>query len=301
MSAPRFDTYLAIDWSASTVPKTGADSLWIAIASRDGAGRLRVRLHNPATRHAARNLLCQALRAVARHNRRTLVTIDVNLGFPEGFAAMLGVADWASLWDHITPLLEDHPDNSNNRFAVAAALNAQASGRAFPFWGCPARQAGPYLQPKRPTGYGPHIPQWRLTEQRVRAGHPVWKLYTTGSVGGQTLTAVPVLRRLRHDPVLAAASVLWPFETGLTAPPDRPVVWAETYFSLIPPEPRPGEPKDAGQVRAFVRALDRWDRDGALRTLFEGAPSLNAAERDIVVREEGWVLGVTGPVLKPAW
>ena len=51
-----FDTFVMVDWSAASVPRTGRDSIWICWI--DAAGE---RLVNPATRHAAKTLLAEWL------------------------------------------------------------------------------------------------------------------------------------------------------------------------------------------------------------------------------------------------
>jgi hypothetical protein len=63
---------------------------------------------------------------------------------------------------------------------------------------------------------------------RLRRLQPGWKLLGTGSAGSQALTGIPVVRRLRDDPLLAARAQVWPFETGL-----RPLGRAETSGRLI--------------------------------------------------------------------
>ena len=47
-----FDTFVMVDWSAATVPRTGRDSIWICWHAKDGE-----RLENPPTRHAAKSIL----------------------------------------------------------------------------------------------------------------------------------------------------------------------------------------------------------------------------------------------------
>jgi hypothetical protein len=48
---------------------------------------------------------------------------------------------------------------------------------------------------------------------------------------------------------------------------------------------------DAAQVRLTAGALARLDAAGGLVPLFRGALDLGAAERALVAREEGWILG----------
>src|SRR5262249_4438362 len=209
------------------------------------------------------------------------------------------------IWDTIAGLLRDDERNLTNRFAVAAELNRRISGGAFPFWGCPSRQAGPWLAmrpQRRAEAEGRH--ERRLSGHRLRRLRPGWKLAGTGSAGSQALTGIPVVRRLRDDPDLAASARVWPFETGLRAPGRHDgrgrIVFAEVYPSLLPPVAEPGEVKDAAQVRAIARHFAALDAHGALAAVFAGDPALSAAERALVEREEGWVLGIVGgPETRP--
>ena len=46
---PVFDGYVAVDWSANARPKSGRDSIWIAVCDTDGPPQCE----NPRTREAA--------------------------------------------------------------------------------------------------------------------------------------------------------------------------------------------------------------------------------------------------------
>ena len=88
-----------------------------------------------------------------------------------------------------------------------------------------------------------------LSQARARGAQPksCWQLNGAGAVGGQVLTGIPTVARLRG--ALDGAAQVWPFETGLAAP-DAAVVFAEIYPSLVPLDPAPEEVKDAAQVCA---------------------------------------------------
>src|SRR5216683_690141 len=139
-----FDTFVMVDWSAATVPRTGRDSIWICW--RDATGE---RLVNPATRHAAKSLLSDWLTTAMSQNARVLIGFDFPFGYPAGFAARLGLSGlpWRAVWDEIARLLHDDEHNANNRFDVADGLNQRVSGGLFPFWGCPLASARAYLGP----------------------------------------------------------------------------------------------------------------------------------------------------------
>lgn len=290
-----FDTFAMVDWSAASTPKQGRDSIWICWRGPRGE-----RLANPPTRHVARTLLGELLAEALGRDERVLIGFDFPFGYPAGLAARLGLAGppWRALWDEIARLVEDGPDNRNNRFDVAARLNERISGGPFPFWGCPAGRAGPFLAPTHPGRYGAHgLAERRLIDARayMPGAQPCWKLCYTGSVGGQALTGLPVVRALRDDPRWREEARVWPLETGLTVPEDARAVFAEIYPSLWRVAPEPGEPKDRAQVREVVRFLCARREAGNLSALFAGDPHLTAEERRQIETEEAWTLGVTAP------
>jgi precorrin-8X/cobalt-precorrin-8 methylmutase len=310
-TAPLFDAYVMVDWSAAAVPRLGRDSIWLChltskspLWEREGEGAApensALTVENLATRRAARDRLLTLLRAHGVAGRAVLAGFDFAFGYPSGLAQRLALADppWQAMWTLLAEQVKDAADNDNNRFAVGAALNQRISGGAGPFWGCPAKQAGPCLEA---THHHRHdtlgLAERRLADARIRGPQPVWKLYYTGSVGGQALTGIPVLRWLRHHPDLAAATRVWPFETGLRPLRRRDtagrIVLAEIYPSLVEPTPRRGEVKDAGQVRAIARHFAELDAAGALAPLFGGDTTLDDEQRRRVEREESWILGVT--------
>ncbi|MDX2102169.1 MAG: cobalamin biosynthesis protein CbiG, partial [Alphaproteobacteria bacterium] len=280
---PRFDAVVTVDWSAAAKPTTGADSIWLAAVGRDGwAG-----LVNPPTRGAAMATLRHWLARCLERRQRVLVACDFPLGFPRGTAQALGLTGgegaWLALWRRLArDLVDDDATNHNNRFAVASAWNA-ALGPAF--WGCPPAAAGTHLNPRKPA-HRP-LPDRRLVEERMPTAQSVWKLYTTGSVGSQALTGMARLLALKD--YFGNNLSVWPFETSWSAG-TTPVVVAEMYPSLHPAEVLPGLPRDAGQAVAMARWL--IDADPAV---FQGEPGLQPAEDAAVRREEGWVLGVSGP------
>jgi precorrin-8X/cobalt-precorrin-8 methylmutase len=286
-----FDTFVMVDWSAATVPRSGRDSIWICWHAPNGE-----RLANPATRHAAKSLLGEWL-AAARSDR-VLLGFDFPFGYPKGFAARLGLPGppWRAVWDEIAGLIKDDENNANNRFDVAAAFNERISGGQFPFWGCPAVPPRACLGPRHHRGHEQNgLAERRLIDEYMRGAQPCWKLLGAGSVGGQVLTGLPVVRALRDDPRWRDCARIWPYETGLRPPADGAVVMAEVYPSLWAVSPMDGEPKDAAQVRAVSRFFAERDRAGELAALFAGDPGLTRAQRQLVETEEAWTLGVTAP------
>lgn len=296
--APLFDAYLMVDWSAAAVPRTGKDSIWIGELRREGGGLRQEPPLNPATRLEARDHLLRLLAGNLASGLSTLVGFDFPFGYPQGFAARLGLENpaWRSIWRLLTERIEEGGQNANNRFDVAAALNRQISGGPGPFWGCPADRQTPCLAPthhRRHDQIG--LAEQRLADASIKGPQPVWKLAGAGAVGSQALTGIPVVHWLRHHRDLADAARIWPFETGL-APLGRSqragIVFAEIYPSLVPPVLEPGEVKDEAQVRTIARHFAALDDCGRLARLFAGDPQLTPEQRRRIETEEAWILGV---------
>jgi hypothetical protein len=293
-----FNAYVIVDWSAASKPTTGADSVWIGVLKRDVRFRLAFEAHNPATRKEAEALLVSILDDRAKQRERTLVGVDFNLGLPRGLAAALklpGEAPWRAVWNQIDRMVKDKADNTNNRFGVASEINRRLTGGPFPFWGCPPRDTLTTLQPKRQRPHGPgDIPEFRHTEIAAKGAKSVWQLFYNGSVGGQTILGIPVVRRLAE--ARGERLKVWPFETGWKALSEADlagveVVVAEVWPSLIKPTPVAGEVRDLTQIRGLAEHLAKLDEGGKLGDQFAApktAPNEVIAD---VEHEEGWILG----------
>ncbi len=287
-----------VDWSASSKPVTGADSIWVGVTKRNVRFQMAFEAHNPATRAAAEKLLEDVLGDLRRKSERALVGFDFPLGFPRGTAAALklsGAAPWRQMLDFVTKEVKDKPTNENNRFQVGAKMNRLMTGEAFPFWGAPARDAQTMLSVKRVREHGPaDLPELRWAEEAIKGPSSIWKLYYQGSVGGQALTGMPVVARVRD--ARGEKARIWPFETGWKplAPADLEgveAVFAEIYPSLFATNAASGAVKDEAQVRAVCERFNALDEKGQLAPLF--GPAKDDPRREIVEREEGWVLGVS--------
>jgi hypothetical protein len=293
-----FSAYVIVDWSAAAKPTTGADSVWIGVLKRDVRFRMAFESFNPSTRGEAEKRLNLILDDLKKRSERALVGFDFPLGFPRGFAAALklpGELAWRAAWDQVDKMVKDKADNTNNRFGVASEINRRLTGGPFPFWGCPPKDALTTLQPKRTRAHGADdLPEFRHGDLAAKGAASIWKLYYNGSVGGQAILGMPVVRRLK----LARGEALkvWPFETGFRALTEADlagvdVVAAEVYPSLLKAQGAPGEVKDLVQVRAMAEHFARLDEANKLGALF--APPKGTAA-DVVLdaeREEGWILG----------
>lgn len=290
-----FNAYVVVDWSAAAKPATGPDSVWVGVLKRNVRFQLAFAIYNPPTRKEAEALIGAQLEDLLKRGERALVGFDFPLGFPRGAATALKLAtpSWDGLSRMLTAEVKDKPDNANNRFQVAARLNRLMTGEAFPFWGCPARDEQTLLRAKRPREHGEgDLPELRHTDAAAKGASSIWKMYYQGSVGGQALTGIPVVRRLRDR---FPEARVWPFETGWKplAGPDLAetgAVFCEVYPSLWKVLPGPGETKDAAQVRSTAEHFAALDEKGQLGRLF-GPQKGAEAWREAVELEEGWILG----------
>lgn len=301
MRGSGFDLHVVVDWSASSTPKVGADSIWTCVC-RTGLSPEAPRNH--PTRAAARSYLVELL--LAHPSDRVLVGFDMPYGFPAGFATAAGITGaptWWRTWCHLAGSITDAPDNANNRFDVAAALNATVSDGPGPFWGTTSER---HVRPTLSRTKAPGFPHGALAERRHaelevirRTGlrpFSVWQLAGAGSVGSQTLMGIPIVHELHTHPSLRDRSVVWPFECGFTDDPagGRPaaVVHAEIWPSALGrPDPALHPVKDAGQVIALAGRLAALDAAGDLVHRF--APTIDPAIVEVVLDEEGWILDVT--------
>ena len=291
-----FDAFVMVDWSAASKPSTGGDSIWIGVMKRDVRFRLAYSAHNPATRAEAEKLINATLDDLAKRSERVLLGFDFPLGFPVGTSAALKLkADppWTALHAFLAREIKDKPDNANNRFQVASMMNRVISGGPFPFWGCPPKDALTTLATKKSRAHGEgDLPEFRAAERAAKGASPVWKLYTAGNVGSQTLMGIPVVARIRKA---RANFRIWPFETSWKALTTDDLsgiagVIAEIYPSLLPIKPQAREPKDAAQVRALCEHFAALDEASKLGAAF-GPQKGVSADAQAVEREEGWVLG----------
>jgi len=284
-----FDAYIIVDWSANSKPKLGKDSIWLAYHEHG------TMLENVPTRSAARARVAQLLADAASRSRRVLVGFDFPYGYPTGFAHALGLSDepWRDVWRELACLIDDRPDNSNNRWSAAAELNARLGGGPGPFWNVPAARACASLTIAKQAFPCGELHEYRLVEQRLRASgravHSAWKLFTAGSVGSQALLGIPVLESLRSDAALADMSLVWPFETGSTTTPSPErgpfVVHAEIWPGVFPVDRTLHKVLDAAQVRGLAERFVREDASGELCRRFE------IDVDDALLRDEGWILG----------
>lgn len=279
---PLFDRYIAVDWSAANTPRRGKDSIWIADSEAESI--------NPPTRHEAMAIVTERLLAARAANQRVMLGFDFVFGYPEGAAAAIaGRGDWQALWAHLADAVIDNPDNTSNRFHVAAAINARLA--APHYWGHPYQHRYDNLSPRRPAAYAT-LPERRRAEIAARAAQPVWKLMGAGAVGSQSMLGIARLEALRLHPLLGGDIAVWPFETAFADALERPVTIVEIYPSLFPLDDPSVTPKDRAQVETCIRHFAALDAADELAAVLAAPAGLSAAEREIVIREEGWIAGI---------
>jgi hypothetical protein len=313
-----FDELVMIDWSAASVPRTGRDSIWVAHGTVSAGDAMAVA--NPPTRAAAFDIVAEVLERAVDAGRSVLVGVDFSLGYPAGFAectAALRRSDaavpaWRATWGLLAALVVDGPDNVNNRFECADRINRR-SGTAI-FWGRPTggrHDALRWLPPRRVTPPGLRAnpcPPLRATERAAGGGiRSNFQLFGGVTVGGQVLTGVPWVSRLVAR--LGELVAVWPFETGFLDDPLATgcrIVLAESWPTAFGPvSPPPSGVRDESQVRLVVdawrqAAADGWpgwfDPPGAAsadtRGISTGQPDDPRTATDLVLAEEGWILGV---------
>jgi len=298
-SASLFHTHVIVDWSARSdrsPVQPSKNAIWWAVAHTDSAAGVKAPEY-ARTRHDA---LCRIARLVGDEldaGRRVLVGFDFPFGYPAGVAERVtGQACALALWDWLAERIEDGPDNTNNRFEVAAEMNARYPGLG-PFWGRPKTWPYPTIPEKGTdrTHGDNHPSERRIADYHAKGAKTVWQLDYRGSVGSQVLLGLPALTRLLADPMLRGRGAVWPFDTGLKVS-DAPLVVAEVYPSLLKRKVdlrrHDDEILDRAQVRVNAEAFTRLDADGGLAPLFAGARSLTLAERHAVETEEAWILGL---------
>lgn len=304
-----FDAYITVDWSSRNSPspvRPTRDAIWVGERiPLDLDGSPSVNECYFRTRTECQSHIHNRLSHHVNHGRRVFLGFDFAYGYPAGFSSALeldpALPPWRAVWNELTHLITDENDNRNNRFEVASGLNDRCRGRTpGPLWGRPANLDLPDLSTSSP-GFpyeaqnSTRLERLRQVEMRQRNAQETWKLFYAGSVGGQTLTGIPAVCRLRDDPRLSACSRVWPFETGFTispTPQEGPfVLHAEIFPSNLSSPLDEGIIQDRAQVRAVARWLAEADEARELGNYFAAPMGLSAGGLRASLQEEGWIVG----------
>ena len=277
-----FDTIVVVDWSAADDrgPRPKPDAIWAAI--RRGAEAEAPRYLR--SRAVAEAWLAELFATEIAAGRRVLAGFDFPFGYPAGFAARVtGAADPLALWDWFAGAL---PQGSAaaERFHLAGRVNALFPGTG-PFWFNGLAQDIPGLPRKGRARKGHGMAERRLCELRAKGAFALWQMGGAGAVGGQAMTGMAALARLRA--LFGARIAVWPFQ-----PLDAPIALVEVWPSLLADEIArarlPDEIKDAAQVRLLADRIAEAQAAGRLAAMLDAVPEAARAE-------EGWVLGLDQP------
>ena len=290
-----FDRIAVVDWSARSTPspKTPVkDAIYICHSANveiKNTEYFRTRLH-------ALNFIEKLIENSLIHQERIFIGFDFAFGYPASFSkGVTFSSNPFSIWEYLNHEVIDGEDNSNNRFEVAQGLNSKFDGLG-PFWGCPQNL---YLDglPHKGNDRSSHgLSEFRLCEKYARSAHSVWKLFTTGAVGSQSLMGIPCLQKLREK--FKKKLCVWPFDQEFNS---AQVVLGEVYPSLFK-FPSDIEIKaeakafchdiiDAYQTYRTVENLINLNREGVLLS----SPPSKFEEQ---ILEEGWIVGLSFDKLK---
>ncbi|MEP2028569.1 MAG: molybdopterin-binding protein [Paracoccaceae bacterium] len=264
-----FDTFIMVDWSGGNDrgPRPVKDAIWACVASNGQIGE-PIYLRN---RGVAEAWINDTLDAALAEEQRVCIGFDFPFGYPIGFAnAVTGQADPFALWRWLETRIEDSK-NRNNRFDVAAEINARFDGRG-PFWGNGLKRDIEGL-PRNKLDYNNIFPDRRVVEEQAKGSFTCWQLAGAGAVGSQVLMGLPVLERLRRR--FSGDIAVWPFEKW-----EAPIAIVEIWPSLFVVPPPDEMIKDAWQVQGVARALQALE------------PEVLANMLNVIAPEEGWIVGV---------
>lgn len=267
-----FDSFAMVDWSSGkdTGPSPRKDAIWACVV-RNGKVEAPEYFRN---REIAERWLHDLIATEIAAGRRLCLGFDFPFGYPKGFArALTGCDDPLVLWDWFEQRIEDTP-KANNRFDLAGEINRRFGDKG-PFWfnGLPRDIDG---LARNKSNYHNPFPERRAVEKTpaAKGSFTCWQMGGAGAVGGQVMTGLPVLSRLRH--AFAGQISVWPFQAL-----DTPVAFVEIWPSLN----LGAGPDD--------RIKDAWQVEQVALSLAAMSPEALAQQLNVSAAEEGWILGVS--------
>jgi len=283
VAAEPFSRVVVVDFSANSTPKLGADSIWVAT----GDARRISDVRNVATRRELEDRLCR----LGDRPGRSLVIIDVALGWPEGLASLIcpDRPHRAGVAAVLAEMIDDDARNENNRFDVAGELNRRAGVAAF--WGHPHGRTYRWLSATKAPPRG--LTAWtghHLRQLERACGGTIkspLQLYGNGSVGSQSLLAQAMIERMRLGGVPLS---VWPFERA-----HAKIVVVEEFFNRPEFVLRAASCRDESQVRSVAAAVARDLRAGIDPLAAVNLNALSPTDRRVVRTEEGWLARLSTP------
>ena len=285
-----FDRLVVVDWSARSKPspkKPTKDAIYICHS-------INFEMQNTEYFRTRREALIFIEKLIEKSlvlKERIFVGFDFAFGYPLGFSeSVTSSSNVFSIWKLLKRRVVDNDNNSNNRFEVAQRLNLKLPGIG-PSWGCPQNLCLDGLPHKGTDRSGDSVSEFRLCEKYARSAHSVWKLFTTGAVGSQSLMGIPHLQKLREK--FYKNLCVWPFDQDFNS---AQIVLGEVYPSLYK-FPLDSEIKsnskvfchditDAYQTYRTVENLLKLNKEGRL------LPILPCKFRKQIM-EEGWIVGLS--------
>lgn len=267
-----WDSFVMVDWASGNDrgPAPKKDAIWIGAV----LGGLEQEPAYQRNRQVAEAAIAGLIEREGAAGRRLLIGFDFPFGYPKGFAErVVGRADPLALWDWFAANLTDTP-TANNRFELAGRLNALFPGTG-PFWFNGVKRDIAHLPRKGRDRAAHGLPERREAERRAKGAFALWQMGGAGAVGGQAMTGMAALSRLRAR--FPGRIAVWPYQLL-----DRPVAFVEIWPSLIADRIAVEADiiKDRAQVRCLSRAVSRL------------APSVLRKMLTVDAPEEGWILGI---------
>lgn len=276
MTQLKFARFVGIDWSGDA--RGGRGSIAVAQTNFDGVPAL-VPSCQRWSRTKATEWLIENLK-IPKGEYGTLVGFDFGFGYPAGAAkTVFDVETWIDLPFAVRELLKRYGTARN----TATKINDSKFERDGPFrLGHEDRRFRFYLR----NG----ISRFRITELFAPGALSVWDVLQGAQVALSTLTGLSALADLieaRGRNLIQFK--IFPFEYISIG--DN--VLAEIYPSLAPRYEYPkGHSGDALRITRWMQ--EEADQRGAERLIKLPSPKLPYGQQVAdVVREEGWILGVT--------
>ena len=180
-------------------------------------------------------------------------------------------------------------------------FNRRISGGRFPFWGCPASAAGPFLGPTHHRGHdGEGLAEKRLIDMLDGRGAALLeaRLYRLGRQPGPDrdpgrARACAMIRVGRPGPHLAVRDRV--FASDEARPDEAQIVFAEIWPSWWPIPPELGRRRTRRRSAPWPPSSRRRTASGELARWLAGPPGLSAEQVRTIETEEAWTLGVMAP------